>query len=33
MEETKKIGFFKRIKMAIFDLEKYSVLTLKANKK
>lgn len=25
MEETKKIGFFKRIKMAIFDLEKYSV--------
>lgn len=24
MEETKKIGFFKRIKMAIFDLEKYS---------
>ena len=25
MEETKKIGFFKRIKMAIFDLEKYNV--------
>ena len=25
MEETKKINFFKRIKMAIFDLEKYNV--------
>ena len=25
MEETKKIGFFKRVKMAVFDLEKYNV--------
>ena len=25
MEETKKINFFKRLKMAIFDLEKYNV--------
>lgn len=25
MEETKKIGFFKRIKMSIFDLEKYNI--------
>ena len=25
MEETKKIGFFKRVKMSIFDLEKYTI--------